>query len=393
MRTEKIHDKSFTNHQYDIELYSLLAKLNEKYTEKAELFNLQKEIILKTLHEEGFDVNFINNDHHFVIPPESSSFFLTLNWSLLSLSPYKIVQFLNYQFNNYLIHFPKKRDDFYNYIEHTAYQFVESNNYNDEVDRLKEISNWLLIQGEKTKTSKSVKIPLNESKELDILKVQIQFLHSAFSQFEFFEKQKNAVEYEGAEQYISTLDNIDSGKIKLNIASLLIDYSPSKIYSFLKSSINIDSDQIKRVKEVSDEMTKKIDSKYPELDPRIRLAERLYKKYNEVLHAVECIKSDENTKKQEPKEYKSIVRARAFYLMLLKENGIIGNDILESKKKIEERIKDDFKEEVPKVSGKTVYERLKTKKDNIYFNYEDMILKYPEDYEYGLKLYKQKYPD
>jgi hypothetical protein len=151
------------------------------------------------------------------------------------------------------------------------------------------------------KTNENIKadsLILRNSKELDILKEQIQNLYKAFTYFEILEKQKYRIEYEGVDEYMSILDKIDIGKIKSNIAILQIDHDPSMIHSFLMRSININPDQIKRLKKLSDELINKTEIKYPKLEPRVRLANRLYKIYSEILHAVECVKSDEKTKDQ-----------------------------------------------------------------------------------------------
>ena len=100
---------------------------------------------------------------------------------------------------------------------------------------------------------------------------------------------------------------------------------------------------------------------------------------------------EQNPDDREPiikREYVSLTRSRAFCIMIMFQNDKITLDIIASKKKLIERTEKEF----PEQSGKTVYEALKTG-EMIYYNFEDQKIKYILDYDYGLKLYKEKYPD
>jgi len=90
------------------------------------------------------------------------------------------------------------------------------------------------------------------------------------------------------------------------------------------------------------------------------------------------------------REYKSITRARAFYIYEMYLRGKISKEAIASKKRIIELVETVF----PGQSGKTVYEALKTKpKVNLFCFQKSQIIKYSLDYEYGLKLYKEKFSD
>jgi hypothetical protein len=95
------------------------------------------------------------------------------------------------------------------------------------------------------------------------------------------------------------------------------------------------------------------------------------------------------------KEYKSLTRARAFYIFQMYLDGMITDDDILSKKKIIEISLKEF----PKDSGRTVYLALLCKEPTIYNhkNSKKEIIKVRElhksDYKYGLNLYKMKYPD
>jgi hypothetical protein len=101
--------------------------------------------------------------------------------------------------------------------------------------------------------------------------------------------------------------------------------------------------------------------------------------------------------KSDSKEYESRTRARAFCIMEMYKNGKIAPGAIGSKKKIFEIVEAMF----PGQSGKTVYKALKLKTETepgvynngIYHDHEALKNKYRMDYEYGLKLYKEKYPD
>ena len=88
------------------------------------------------------------------------------------------------------------------------------------------------------------------------------------------------------------------------------------------------------------------------------------------------------------KEYDSIVRATAFCIMLMLKAGKVDNDTLQSRKKIVSMVKDQF----PERSGATVYAALRTE-DMIYSQFETKCVEFAPDYEYGKKLYNEKYPD
>jgi hypothetical protein len=95
------------------------------------------------------------------------------------------------------------------------------------------------------------------------------------------------------------------------------------------------------------------------------------------------------------KPYKSKTRARAFCIYQMYLNKKIAEDIFSSKLKLIKRIEQEF----PKLegdivnSGKTVYEALRTGKNPIHLNFTKVKEVYPDDYNYGLELYKMKYPD
>lgn len=89
-------------------------------------------------------------------------------------------------------------------------------------------------------------------------------------------------------------------------------------------------------------------------------------------------------KSLEPKEYGSLTRARAFCIIeILKRPE--HNETKFSKKRIIELVKKEF----PAQSGKTVYDERGIITNNI----EEARNRHKLDYEYGLKLYKEKYPD
>jgi len=86
-------------------------------------------------------------------------------------------------------------------------------------------------------------------------------------------------------------------------------------------------------------------------------------------------------------EFASIVRVRAFFIMLMYESGQVTKEVMESKKQIFELTKKLF----PEASEKTVYSALKV--DGIFLNFDNLIVKYKSDFDYSLKLYKEKFPD
>lgn len=108
----------------------------------------------------------------------------------------------------------------------------------------------------------------------------------------------------------------------------------------------------------------------------------------------ELLKGDKFQTRLPKKEYKSLTRARAFCIMEMSKNGKVSKDVMESKNKIIEFAENMF----PKKSGDTVhsgltiYQALKSE-ECLYLNIEKLKIKYPLDYNYGLKLYKEKYPD
>ena len=84
------------------------------------------------------------------------------------------------------------------------------------------------------------------------------------------------------------------------------------------------------------------------------------------------------------KKYNSLTRARAFCIIeILKRPE--HNETKFSKKEIIELVKDKF----PDQSGRTVYEERRMLTNN----QEKARDRHKLDYEYGLKLYKEKYPD
>jgi len=105
--------------------------------------------------------------------------------------------------------------------------------------------------------------------------------------------------------------------------------------------------------------------------------------YENIIRENESQKLNNSSKK----EYVSLTRSRAFCIMIMYQNGKIPDDIIESK----EQLINLSRKEFPKQSGKTVYEALKL--NGIYHNFEDQKIKYILDYEYGLKLYKEIFPD
>lgn len=94
------------------------------------------------------------------------------------------------------------------------------------------------------------------------------------------------------------------------------------------------------------------------------------------------------------KEYKSLTRARAFCIMEMYLNKKIAGDVMESKNKIIELAEKIFPKKSGDTvySGKTIYLTLKTE-ECLYSDIENQKTKYPSDYKYGLKLYKEKFPD
>lgn len=90
------------------------------------------------------------------------------------------------------------------------------------------------------------------------------------------------------------------------------------------------------------------------------------------------------------KEYKSLNRAFAFCLMKMHQEGKISYDIMSSKTKITRLFDKEFPEHA-KNTSRIVYEELKCR--DIYHNLKEQIIEHKSDYEYGIKLYKEKYPD
>jgi hypothetical protein len=108
--------------------------------------------------------------------------------------------------------------------------------------------------------------------------------------------------------------------------------------------------------------------------------------YNHLIRVKQFIKPDTIIKKQ-TEDYKSLTRARAFCIMEMLNNKKIEKVMFESKKEIVKTVENEF----PGQSGRTVYESLRT--EGIYFDFETQKGKHKLDYEYGIKLYKLKYPD
>jgi len=97
-----------------------------------------------------------------------------------------------------------------------------------------------------------------------------------------------------------------------------------------------------------------------------------------------------NSQPEPEKEYDSIARARAFYIMKMFQNDRFSQDVIESKKRIIETVDREFPGQA-KNASRIVYEELRCK--GIYHNLEKQIVDHKLDYEYGIKLYKEKYPD
>jgi len=112
--------------------------------------------------------------------------------------------------------------------------------------------------------------------------------------------------------------------------------------------------------------------------------------FNKIMKGLNIDPSDyvwycrKGVEKLPPKEYISRTRARAFCIIeILKQPEHTETKF--SKKGIIELVKKEF----PEQSGKTVYEERGKITDDI----EKAKNKHKLDYEYGLKLYKEKYPD
>ncbi len=92
---------------------------------------------------------------------------------------------------------------------------------------------------------------------------------------------------------------------------------------------------------------------------------------------------------REKKEYKSIVRARAFCLTQLYLNGNIDEETWNSKTKFIKMVKKYF----PDQSGQTMYKKMKTKKEDCFYDKkkneitETSMERYPKDYSHGMKLH------
>jgi hypothetical protein len=92
------------------------------------------------------------------------------------------------------------------------------------------------------------------------------------------------------------------------------------------------------------------------------------------------IRVPDSIQKAFQKEYKSLMRARAFCILILIEKKKLDKQILGKTALIGE-----VKRLFPSQSGKTVYDEIQRHGLNI----KDGSIKYPEDYNYGLKLAEQ----
>lgn len=114
--------------------------------------------------------------------------------------------------------------------------------------------------------------------------------------------------------------------------------------------------------------------------------QRFFKQFLQLLDYEFIIKENESQKldNSSKREYMSLTRSRAFCIIEILKHPE-HNETKFSKKKIIELVKKTF----PDQSGKTVYDERGIITNNI----EEARNRYKLDYEYGLKLYKEKHPD
>jgi hypothetical protein len=98
---------------------------------------------------------------------------------------------------------------------------------------------------------------------------------------------------------------------------------------------------------------------------------------------------------EKKKLYKSLTRARAFYIYQMYLDKKITEDVFSSRIKLIKRIEQEFPKQKDDVvySGKTVYEALRTGSNAINLNFTKVRGDNLDDYNFGMELYKMNYPD
>lgn len=138
---------------YDIELFSLLRQMKEKYKNfkerpfsdeysNSEFFDVERKDILATLKNEGVDINSICEDEFYIVPVKSKHYNQLLAWKLLIVEQYEIAMTLEYQKAKYMKSNPKAR--FHGFINFIIKGYVKSYCFPNETIRLDKITDWVL---------------------------------------------------------------------------------------------------------------------------------------------------------------------------------------------------------------------------------------------------------
>ena len=140
-------------HVYDIDVFEIIDKLKEKCNsnieqgseelKNLEFINLNEELLIKFLDEEGIDSSEHKKYRNYIIPSYYNLYNTYLGYKLLTIDLYKIEPLLSYQSILFLGNYYAAKDNFIGLIEFVVYDFVKARLLPFEKIRLEKIVNWL----------------------------------------------------------------------------------------------------------------------------------------------------------------------------------------------------------------------------------------------------------
>jgi hypothetical protein len=153
MNPKEYNFPTVVRHEYDIDAFEIIDQLKEKYNSNIEQgkeqlkglesINVNEELLIKFLNEEGVDSSEHKKHRNYIIPSYYNLYNTYLGYKLLTIDLYKIEPLLSYQSVLFLGNYYAVKDNFIGLIEFMVYDFVKAELLPFEQIRLEKIVNWL----------------------------------------------------------------------------------------------------------------------------------------------------------------------------------------------------------------------------------------------------------